>query len=225
MSSRGRSPRRREAPSAVHRRASPDRQLSISDDTAASSPPACDDRAPLAGDFYLDDEVHFLGRTQKILEYIVEYGTPGRIIGITPKGRLKVHIHAIDDYINCTLRNLSKTPPSPLPGGFNLHDRVYQTCNTTDSKDGSHRFVFGKQCIVAGSVDENAKLVILGTDEEGLSGGDMSGGEDATAAWRQSNGASASEAAEQADALTQEVAACCVCAASPMYVRGSREEA
>ena len=65
----------------------------------------------------------------------------------------------------------------------------------------------------------------IGTDEEGLSGGAMSGGEDATAAWRHSNGASASEAAEQADALTQEVAACCVCAASPMYVRGSREEA
>ena len=130
-----------------------------------ASPPS------LPGGYALGEKLFYLGVSQTFDDCgRVVHGEQGEVIGPGEwEGELVIKIRSLNDNFICSLDELSRCPPPPLPGGYTLGEMVYFLGASQRFYDGSgDRLVHGEQGEVVGPGEEG-KFILGAWRRESLS--------------------------------------------------------
>ena len=115
------------------------------DELSRSPPP------PLPGGYAIGEKLYYLGASIPVDDgdrYV--YGEQGEVMGPgDEEGELEIKFPNNKGNIDCTLDELSRSPPPPLPGGYKVGEKLYYTGASLTFESGD-RLVHGEQGEVMG---------------------------------------------------------------------------
>lgn len=131
------------------------------------SPSELSCRAPkhLTASFKVGQPVFFVGGSQIVSnDRELPYGSRGRALSTSSKGRIRVQFPETVGTILCLAKELSCYEPGPLPGGLKVSDGVYFVgdSHTWDDGDAHNYGSFGK--VVGGSSGQREGLLCVRFD-------------------------------------------------------------